>query len=59
MVDQSVPENEALEFTVSASDLDNDDLMYSMEGLPVGATLDTLTGSFAWTPTTTRPASIR
>ena len=48
---KAVNENAALSFTLSATDADSDTLVYSATGLPVGATLDSATGSFAWTPT--------
>jgi hypothetical protein len=39
-----------LTFTVSATDLDNDSITYSAGSLPSGATFNTATGAFSWTP---------
>lgn len=47
---KSVNEGETLAFTVSATDPDNDQLTYSASGLPSGATFNTTTHSFSWTP---------
>lgn len=44
-------ENSLLQFTVSGTDPDGDALTYSATNLPAGATLDTNTGTFSWTPT--------
>jgi subtilase family serine protease len=45
------PLGERLAFRVGLSDLDsNETLSLSGEGLPEGATLDSATGDFAWTP---------
>ncbi|NND74213.1 MAG: tandem-95 repeat protein, partial [Ilumatobacter sp.] len=51
--DRSVDELVTLAFTVTASDGDvpADALAFSATGLPTGATLDSVTGEFAWTPT--------
>jgi len=49
--DRSCAEGELLAFALSASDPDpGDTLSYSATGLPEGATLDTSTGAFSWTP---------
>ncbi|NPE30830.1 PGF-pre-PGF domain-containing protein, partial [Methanococcoides sp. SA1] len=48
--DKSVNENNPLTFTVIATDLDNDTLVYSGTNLPTGATLNNSTGAFSWTP---------
>ncbi|WP_135606233.1 disaggregatase related repeat-containing protein, partial [Methanococcoides sp. NM1] len=40
----------SLSFMVSASDADDDTLTYSATGLPAGATIDTTSGEFSWTP---------
>jgi len=49
---QSVKENEALTFNVSAKDEDSDNtLKYSMKNAPQGATLDPTSGAFNWSPT--------
>jgi len=47
---QSVDENVALTFTLSATDADGDTLTYSATDLPSGATLNSSTGAFSWTP---------
>jgi len=41
---------ESLLFTLSATDPDNDVLVYSASNLPTGATFDPQTGTFSWTP---------
>jgi len=43
-----VTEGKPLEFTVRATDVDNDPLTYSATGIPLGATFDTVTGRFYW-----------
>ncbi|HJH32588.1 MAG TPA: PGF-pre-PGF domain-containing protein [Methanosarcinaceae archaeon] len=48
---KSVDENTVLTFTLTASDPDNDDLAYSSVDLPEGASLDSSSGLFTWTPT--------
>ncbi|OGF25814.1 hypothetical protein A2303_07530 [Candidatus Falkowbacteria bacterium RIFOXYB2_FULL_47_14] len=48
---QTSPEGQLLEFTVSAEDPDeNDTLTYSAENLPSGAVFNPATGTFSWTP---------
>ena len=47
---KSVNEGEALEFTVTATDNDDDPLTISASNLPSGATFDEETGIFSWTP---------
>jgi len=47
---QTVDEGELLEFTVTASDPDNDNLIFSTGVLPPGASFDPDTGVFSWTP---------
>lgn len=49
--DQSVEELETLTFTVTAEDPDGDDVSYSLNGAPDGASIDADTGVFTWTPT--------
>ena len=49
--DQTVNENDPLAFTVTATDPDAETVTLSATGLPTGATFDTSTGAFAWTPT--------
>ncbi|MCK5699134.1 MAG: hypothetical protein KAH93_04745, partial [Candidatus Aenigmarchaeota archaeon] len=47
---RTVYEEDLLEFTVTASDPDNDDLTYAAENLPDGAPFDPETQIFSWTP---------
>ena len=47
---KSVGEGSALSFTTSASDADGDSLTYSASNLPEGASFNTATGAFSWTP---------
>lgn len=47
---KSVDEESALTFTVSASDADGDSLTYSASNLPDGASFNTATRVFTWTP---------
>jgi len=51
--DRSVDEGETLGFTLSAADPDlpAQTLTFSAEGLPAGATLNSESGAFSWTPT--------
>jgi hypothetical protein len=46
----TTPIGEHFTFTVSATDPDNDPLIYSASNLPPGATFDPQTGTFSWTP---------
>ncbi|MCQ1535233.1 DNRLRE domain-containing protein [Methanosarcina sp. KYL-1] len=48
---QTVEEGSTLTFTVKATDADGDSLTYSASNLPVGANLNSESGSFTWTPT--------
>ena len=47
---QSVSEGSSLSFTVSASDSDNDNLTFSAVNLPSGASFDSSSRHFSWTP---------
>ncbi|HEX3047617.1 MAG TPA: putative Ig domain-containing protein [Bacillota bacterium] len=47
---QTVNEEELLQFTVHAIDPDGDPMVYSTTGLPRGATFDPATGGFSWIP---------
>jgi hypothetical protein len=47
---KTVNEWELLEFTVTASDPDGDNLTYSVSNLPYGATFDPETQVFSWVP---------
>jgi hypothetical protein len=49
--DKNVVVSDKLTFTVNANDVDGDDVSYSASGLPTGASFDTSTGEFSWTPT--------
>ena len=50
--DQNVQENNTLEFILSATDPDDDDILnyYISSGLPSEATLNSTSGNFSWTP---------
>ncbi|WP_370575189.1 PGF-pre-PGF domain-containing protein [Methanomethylovorans sp.] len=50
---KAVDENTVLSFTVSASDSDGDEISYSVVGLPPGASFNTNSGVFSWTPSFT------
>ncbi|MDA8744744.1 dockerin type I domain-containing protein [Rubripirellula amarantea] len=50
LVDRSVREGDKLSFTLSASDPEGDSLRYSAVALPIGATINPVTGRFEWTP---------
>lgn len=49
--DKTVGEGSLLEFTLSASDPDGDNLTFSVANLPDGATFNPETATFSWTPT--------
>jgi Putative Ig domain/Lamin Tail Domain len=49
--DKSVGAGNNLDFTVPATDADDDPLTYSATGTPAGSTFDPSTGEFSWTPT--------
>lgn len=49
--DKTVQEENLLEFTLKATDADGDVLTFFAQNLPLGATLNPLTGKFSWTPT--------
>jgi hypothetical protein len=54
IADQTNSPNSTIAFTASATDADEpvQDLSYSVDaGAPAGATIDTATGAFTWTPT--------
>jgi len=48
--DKIVDENQILTFTLSAIDPDADTITYSMTSTPTGATFNSTTGEFNWTP---------
>lgn len=47
---KSILESATLSFIISATDADGDSLTYSAAGLPTGASFNSLTGAFSWTP---------
>jgi hypothetical protein len=47
---KTVNEGEMLEFTITASDPDGDSLTYSASNLPAGASFDSVTRRFTWSP---------
>lgn len=47
---KAVNEGAVLQFTLSASDPDGDNLTHSVANLPAGATFDSQTATFSWTP---------
>ncbi len=51
---KSVNEGETLQFTISAIDPDDDSMAYSASNLPSGASFDTNTQAFSWTPNYTQ-----
>lgn len=51
---KSATQGQLIQFTVSATDLDNDTLSYSMTNLPSGASFNTKTLSFSWTPSSSQ-----
>jgi uncharacterized repeat protein (TIGR01451 family) len=50
LVEQSVVWGETVSFTVSATDPEGDNLTFSLEKAPFGATLNRTTGEFTWIP---------
>jgi len=48
--DKTATEQQALTFTLSASDPDSDTITYASDNLPTGAQLNSSTGAFSWTP---------
>ncbi len=51
---KAVAEAVPLQFSLSGSDPDSDSLSYSATGIPTGASLDSSTGAFTWTPNLTQ-----
>ncbi|MBP1909263.1 PGF-pre-PGF domain-containing protein [Methanolobus bombayensis] len=49
--DRSVNEDNQISFTLSATDPDDDSLLFSASDMPFGAMLNNSTGEFRWTPT--------
>lgn len=52
--DTTINENQPLALTPVATDANGDVLVYSMTGLPSGATINSATGAVAWTPSYTQ-----
>ncbi|WP_412061211.1 lamin tail domain-containing protein [Rubrivirga sp. IMCC45206] len=50
LADQTIPAGAAFAFDYDATDADGDALTFALADGPVGATLDPVTGEFAWTP---------
>jgi hypothetical protein len=48
--DKSITEGNTLQFTISATDPDNDPVFYSASNLPSGASFNPATRTFSWTP---------
>jgi PKD repeat protein len=48
--DKTINEGENLEFTLDASDLDDDEIYFFSSNLPPGATFNEKIGRFSWTP---------
>ncbi len=51
---KSVNEDETLQFTIAAIEPDDDSMTYSASNLPSGASFDTDTQAFSWTPNYTQ-----
>jgi len=51
IADRTVVWGTTITMTASANDPENDELKFSLEGAPAGATIDEWTGQFSWTPT--------
>ena len=51
IANQVINEESPLSFTICATDPDEDPITLSASGLPAGATFNTNTGTFSWTPT--------
>lgn len=54
---KTTEEQTNISFTVAASDADGDAMTLSATGLPSGASLNTTTGAFTWTPSCTQEGS--
>jgi len=51
IADRTVVWGTTITTTASASDPDNDELRFTLEGAPAGAAINEWTGQFSWTPT--------
>jgi hypothetical protein len=51
---KTVNVGQTLQFTLSATDPDGDNLTYSASNLPAGATFDPQTATFSWTPSSSQ-----
>ncbi|MCP3997084.1 MAG: DUF5011 domain-containing protein, partial [bacterium] len=52
IADQTAAEQTPITFTATATDPDpTDTLSYTLSGAPAGASIDTVSGAFSWTPT--------
>ena len=51
---QNVVVNQSLQFTMPATDPNNDPITYTSSSLPSGATLDPTNGTFSWTPSSSQ-----
>lgn len=51
---QTVNENQELKFTVNATDIDGDAIVYSVINLPTGAAFNPVTKEFSWKPSFTQ-----
>ncbi len=54
IANQTVDEGKLLQFTISATDPDGDNLAYAATGMPEGANIDPATHNFSWTPNYTQ-----
>jgi len=54
---KSVNENQPLTFVISATDADEDPIIYSASGLPSGAAFDSETKTFTWMPSYSQAGS--
>ncbi len=50
VLDQTITANSPVMLTLTAADLDNDSLTLALSPLPAGASFDTATSTFNWTP---------
>ncbi len=55
--DQNLQVGQTVQFTVNATDPENDSVDYAVSGLPDGATFDPTTKTFSWTPSSSQVGS--